>query len=538
VTSPPDGRGVAIGRRAFLGAVAGAAATSLDDRRRIEGRIVGASARVGHLLRDGAPRLPVDAAVERCDVVVVGGGVSGLAAAWRLRAASLSVLVVELEPTVGGTSASGDTGVTRYPWGAHYTAAPNVEARAPLKLLSDIGAVTGWDAAGRPVFDPKLLCHAPAERLFYEGAWHEGLTPDGLSAAEIEEIERFDDVTNELVELVGADGRPAFTIPLDLSSRDPEILALDDITMADWLDQRGFTSAFVRWSVRYACLDDFGGVPEDVSAWAGLHYFAARKLRSAELEGSHFLVWPEGNGRLVRALAELGAPRVLTRSLARSVQATRDGVEVEVVDAAALVVRRVAARAAVVAAPAFVTRRIVAACPELPTRSASPWVVANLHVDWPFDPDRPWDSVLYGAEGLGYVDARHQMTDLRDGTVLTYYRAYGEPDVRAARAALVDRPWESLVADALADLAPAHPGLAEEVSRVDVMIWGHGMPRPRPGFLGPRPFEPVVQLGPRVAWAHVDQGGMALFEEALTRGVRAAEALGPCLGRPLGETWT
>ena len=36
---------------------------------------------------------------------------------------------------------------------------------------------TGWDAAGRPMFDPRVLCHSPQERLFYKGEWHPGLVP-------------------------------------------------------------------------------------------------------------------------------------------------------------------------------------------------------------------------------------------------------------------------------------------------------------------------------------------------------------------------
>ena len=39
--------------------------------------------------------------------------------------------------------------------------------------------------------------------------------------------------------------------------------------------QHGFGSAFMRWYAEYATLDDFGAGLEDVSAWAGLHYFAA-----------------------------------------------------------------------------------------------------------------------------------------------------------------------------------------------------------------------------------------------------------------------
>src|SRR5262249_11737321 len=158
---------------------------------------------------------------------------------------------------------------------------------------------------------------------------------------------------------------------------------------------------------------------------------------------------------------------------------------------------------------AFVAARLVpAARTRLPVRASSPWVVANLHVRWPIDPDRSWDSVLYDAKGLGYVDAQHQLTTLSERTVITYYRAYAEADVAAARSQLLEQSWEMLANGVVHDLAPAHPELRDELERLDVMVWGHGMPRPRPGFLGSVPFDVPCALDERIAWAHVDQSGM------------------------------
>jgi hypothetical protein len=97
--------------------------------------------------------------------------------------------------------------------------------------------------------------------------------------------------------------------------------------------------------------------------------------------------------------------------------------------------------------------------------------------------------------------------------------------------------WESLADGVMRDLRPAHPDLYERTARMDIVVWGHAMPRPRPGFLGDRPFDTPAALGPRVAWASVDAPGMALFEEAQRAGVRAAEAIAPRAGFDLGPTW-
>jgi glycine/D-amino acid oxidase-like deaminating enzyme len=528
-------------RRAFLSALAAGWLVDavVPGHRAPQGRLIGASHAVGHLLRDGGA--PTDAGPPtRADLVIVGAGVAGLSAAWRLADVGLDVRVLELEPFPGGTSTWGEDGVVHYPWGAHYLAAPGPEARAALRLLEQMNVVTGWDAAGRPRFDPKLLCHAPQERLFYRGEWHQGLVPvDALTPAERDEMARFSELERALTERIGKDGRPAFQIPLAGSSRDPELVELDRISMAAWLDRERYTTPFLRWYVRYATLDDFGAEPEEVSAWAGLHYFAARKLKTPELEGSHFLVWPEGNGRLVKALRDRSRATITLSALVTGVEPLPSGgVEIRWLDVRTSVVQRIHARAAVLAVPAFVARRLVPrAEPRLPVRASSPWIVANLHVERPIDPDMAWDSVLHDAAGLGYVDARHQIFALDERTVLTYYRAFGGPDVAAARKALVAAPWESIADEILRDLRPAHPELREQIARMDVMIWGHAMPRPRPGFLGDRPFEPTILLDERIAWAHADQPGMALFEESQASGVRAAEALAPALGLTLGPTW-
>jgi hypothetical protein len=55
------------------------------------------------------------------------------------------------------------------------------------------------------------------------------------------------------------------------------------------------------------------------------------------------------------------------------------------------------------------------------------------------------------------------------------------------------------------------------------MRWGHAMIRPRPGFIwsGARIQAQLPFRG--IHFAHTDLSGIALFEEALDHGVRAAQ---------------
>ncbi|HYY93730.1 MAG TPA: FAD-dependent oxidoreductase, partial [Pyrinomonadaceae bacterium] len=117
-----------------------------------EGEIVGAADGIGHLIRDGLRPEPPGEAWERAGVCIVGGGVAGLAAAWRfLKAGFEDFVLLELEAAPGGTARSGDAhGVVPYPWGAHYLPAPLKENRALVRLLGELGVLEGFDAEGEP----------------------------------------------------------------------------------------------------------------------------------------------------------------------------------------------------------------------------------------------------------------------------------------------------------------------------------------------------------------------------------------------------
>jgi hypothetical protein len=492
----------------------------LPDRGRISGKMLGASHRVGHLLRSATP--PADGPAEEVDVVIVGSGASGLNAAWRLREAGVAALVLELEAFTGGTSMSSNDGVVPHPFGAHYLPVPEQGARSVARLLESLGVITGWDAAGRPQVLEEMLCHAPEERIWFGDRWHGGLVPDDmLEASDREQMEMFKGHQLRMIQRKGRDGRYAFAIPREHSSRDPEILALDSLTMAQWLNQNGFTSPFLRWYAAYSALDDFGADLDDVSAWAAWHYFASRRLHTPQLEGSRYLVWPEGNGWLVDRLQRDLPGEVRTGALVVDVTGSKSGVTLTYLDATRHTLHRVHARAAILGIPGFVARRIVHD-DDLLTRKSSPWVVCNLHVRRPEEPNRAWDSVIYDSPSLGYVDAGHQLTSPSDRTVLTYFRAYGGPDVKRTRATLLKHSWVEHASASLRDLSAVHPEIVDQTDRVDVMVWGHAMPRPTVGFMK---AEAPLWLADRVAWAHVDQTGFALFEEASYRGVRAAEAV-------------
>jgi len=531
-----------LSRREWLGSILGASlagaimpsgcAPRAREQRRFEGEFVGPSFELGHALRReiATPQLttPQLAAPERVyDAVVVGGGVAGLSAARALRAQGIDdLLLLELEDEVGGTSIGGTTNAIAHPWGAHYLPVPTPEDAALTALLQEMGVIQSVDSRGIARVDEARLVREPDERLYYRGYWYPGLYPGvGESPAERAEHARFEAQMRAFAQRRDASGRRAFAIPVDRSAVDDDLLALDRVTASAWLAAQGFRSSRLLWYCDYACRDDFGLTLSQASAWAFVHYYAAR-IHASEADPADLITWPEGNFALVKHLrSSVGLARIQTDVLVTRVLDAPEHVTINATRAHTRQPLAFHARRAVLAVPHFIARRLVADLAPIEHASHGAWIVANISLS-----GRPssagsasaWDNVLYDSPSLGYVVATHATGRDHGSTVWTYYLPLTDEDPRVARTKLLEHTLEHWQDAIVADLARAHRDLARFITRVDVCRWGHAMVQPRVGALwaGGR----VAAQAPRgrVHFAHSDLSGIALFEEAFHQGLRAA----------------
>lgn len=510
-----------------------------DDRALpFDGALVVPDEALGHRLRTDDLLARPAVRTDRVGTAILGGGISGLSAAWTLaRAGETDFRVYDLEAEPGGTALAGGNSVSRYPWGAHYVPVPAYSNPAMEAILTEIGAITGLDGSGNPLFAEEMLCREPEERLFFAFEWHSGLYPRaGASGVDLTQLRRFESEMATFAALRDAKGRRAFAIPTRRSSEDAEFTALDRTTMGEWMRTKGFDSPRLLWLAEYGCRDDYAGNLDEISAWAGIFYYAARMAGNApDQEPAPFLTWPEGNGKLVHHLSKSAAGRIVPSALVFDVvprKAAGAPVVVRYLDAPKDEVVAIEAKDAILALPKFITAHVLATWREAPPAflrdmGYAPWIVANLTLS-----ERPrerrvelaWDNVLYDSKSLGYVVATHQ-TGLDHGpTVFTWYHAFAGEEPKAAREKLFAMTWEEIAGAVLGDLTVAHPDLPRLVTRLDVARWGHAMLRPAPGFLA----SPVRQLPGEslggVRFAHADTG-LPLFEDAQDAGVRAAESI-------------
>ncbi|MFE2102975.1 flavin monoamine oxidase family protein [Streptomyces sp. NPDC059468] len=186
------------------------------------------------------------------DVIVLGAGLAGLAAARDLAAAGTDVLVLEARDRVGGRVEQ-----TRTPDGRTVQLGGEVVGRAHTAYLQLAGEL-GLELVASYVAEPGRITRS---------------TPEGLSAGEPPhwfgpgDMTRHEQLGKEFAELA------ATVDPADPWSH-PDAIALDRLSVADWLRSRHAAPAVVRlWDLGQLALA--GGSYERISLLAALRKSAA-----------------------------------------------------------------------------------------------------------------------------------------------------------------------------------------------------------------------------------------------------------------------
>ena len=538
-------------------------------QREITGGFTGTSPERGHLLRqarsDAQPTV-----TRRVHTLIAGGGVAGLSAARALRLQGMDdFAVLELEDSAGGNARAGSMAGMAHPLGAHYLPVPSDAAPETQDFLEELGV--RQRVAGRWQYDERVLCHSPQERLYFNGAWQDGLLPTaGVAASTLAQYAKY----AQLIEQWRSTG--GFQIPRLNTAAVQVFTAQLAMPFVAYLDAQGLNDAHLRWYLDYCCRDDYGAGIDTVSAWAGIHYFAARHGFSApgqlagqtpssqqpDKERDGVLTWPQGNAYLTQALAQPLASRLHTQRLIVKISEDKSGVTVDALNVQTQAIERWQAQRCIVALPVFIAARVVDNAPDFVRHAAqhtsyASWLVANVHINAPLldtggetaGAAPSWDNVIYQAPanaqsaptGLGYVDAMHQSTRTAPGpSVLTYYRALGTG--LQARRDLLAKPWAQHRDETLADLAVAHPDIGQRAVQVNITRYGHAMAVPTAAFTneialkskylllkqlskkeryGISEQSAVTPATARLRFAHSDWAGYSVFEEAFRAGMLA-----------------
>lgn len=494
-----------VSRRSFIqGAGFSIVGLAAKSDPHIAGGFVNESFQQGHMLRDRAA-FPSPRGTEKVPILIVGGGIAGLSAAWRLHKSGFrNFVLLEMCDQAGGNSRWGENEITAYPWAAHYVPVPGPKAVYVRELFEDLGVLKDGK------WEERYLCFTPQERLFLYGRWQEGIEPAvGLTQSDRDQFRRLQDQ----IHAFRATGR--FTVPMEVGFSE-EDAKLDQISFADWLRAQRMDSRVLNWYMNYCCRDDYGAMTDQTSAWAGMQYFASR-----EPEEKGPLTWPEGNGWIVRRLLERVGAHVRAGQMVHSVVQSGSRVKVYAGDV------EYQAEFVIFAAPTFLAPYLIEGMTPLRAFEYSPWLTANLTLERlpkNYGTDPTWDSVFMESPTLGYVDATHQTVRSHvDRTVWTFYWALADGSPAQNRRLLLSSDWSYWRDAILHDLERVHPDIRQCVSRIDIMRLGHAMARPAVGAIFSPERRAISKLRGRILFANSDLSGFSIFEEAQYRGVTAAE---------------
>jgi len=543
-------------RRRFLefmgkGFAAGSILTSLSSCNKssneiklpFNGRVVGEKPFLCHRFRDGDIRIyrgDLEPAVK--DVVIIGGGVSGLAAARRLAQANQhNILVLEKEDKLGGQSSSGELDGIRYARAAHFVESPHPRAAYIVDLYRELGIITGFDDNGWPVIADQHKLKQPYFGLFAENKWMPYSFP--FQVADKKDIENFQTFYRDMYSWADwrdEDGNPAFCFPVSMTSPADDVRELDNITMADYLRKKRLKSTVLAWYVDNRLLNEYGTDATQTSAWAGIHYWAASKggfedIDPAGASRKSVLTWPEGNQFLINGLGRnLKPEHVALDSLVVRVQNFKNLVEITYIDTKAMRFKTVRGRYVIYASPKQMVYKVM---PELSAENRDefrlceyvPWITSTMYLNrLPTAGQKPpaWDNMPYGRGwSLGYISEAHvsrRPSSYKGPTVLTFYGAL-HSNMRLERRELLEGGWDYWAKIILAEVEHMHPGITHDIEQMDIYKWAHAMAVPKPGLIwGSKRKQMEKPLG-RIHFAHSDIGGLSVFEEAAYHGIRAAQ---------------
>jgi hypothetical protein len=491
------------------------------------------------ILAQGSPQSDPDL----YDAIVVGAGISGLVAAYRLR--NRQILVLEGEVEIGGVSKSASWQGIEYALGAAYILDPDPESEDPREKLG-FELLEELDLRRR---DEDLRKDRRAQRRLSSDANHCVFS----SRRVIPEAEIYTARNRRFFEhILDSDNYPS--VPVE----DEELAnSLDRVSFKAFLHDAALQrkvyettcGAIPRlgWeAIEYYCWGAFGTSASETSAYHGLNFFVA--------EFGDILVYPGGNAFIAKRLGERirrDNPRALhTGAWTLRIEPVETGFAVTTWESGKLF--RYRARNVIFAAPLFLAPTLVPSLPEpqrkiIRTLDYRSYVVANVLLRRPanaifaapafragYEMTRVhgFDLEARSAEELSktkvYSDAI--LADFATGrhpthAVLTVYRPY---PYASGRAELLDLTYDAIDSEVrrevIAGFGP-HGLRAADIEGVQISRWGHPMIVTRPGLLADGTLRAATRSQPGLYFAHTDVMGAPAYENALAAAHDAVEAV-------------
>jgi protoporphyrinogen oxidase len=453
--------------------------------------VEGEENRICHQVRDGKVfSLPPVSA--RHDVVIVGGGVSGLSAAYMLR--HHDFLLLEKEPHWGGNAYLQTYQGADYAAGAAFLA----EDEYAYSFAKEIGLeplpIRDWDGS---IINGE----------FVPDTWGDGLDKLPYPAAVREGFKKF---RGELLKIdLEKRNNELYNQPFSSFMKD----APAEVKL--WWDTFGPSN--------------WGAASNDTAATIGI--FTLQDMAKPNRNDRRY-TWPGGLGALTKKLSAtlLASSSERMQSGATTVAVVPGSKEVQVTYMLGPELKTVAAKAVIMATPKFITRYIVQGLPDKQKEAMHqlryiPYPVVNLIFDKPVY-NKGYDTWCPGNTFTDFIVAdwtiRNQSGYHQKYNILTFYTPLRETD----RPKLLNEQGSSAIAaGVLKDFQKLYPGSNVDPVEVHIYRRGHPLYMSTPGLY--TQVQPLVrQPMDRIFFANTDsEGPISETNQAILASKRAIKEL-------------
>lgn len=475
----------------------------------------------GYIAKKGG----IPAPTEKRNVVIVGGGMSGLIAGWYTK--EKNPLILEQDPHFGGNSKGEMMKDAAYSIGAAYITIPD-EGSDVENFLKDIG-----------ILDELKLEKSEETEYNYKnqlirGFWEGNTDP--------ENADQFKKVDAELRRIYN-DAFPDIPLTPDSQITADELNYLDSITFEKWLnDTFGTVHPHILEYFQLYCWSSFNASIDEISAAQGLNFVAS------EVDG--VLALPGGNAAITQRLYEKLNAATTKDSLRAGafvlrVEKKKDGDVWVTYEDAQGNVKTIATKKVIIASPKFVAKHIVADLPEEQAKLMDwiehrGYIVANAIYNSPikspgFDvycldgamppspsgmkpPKKPFSDVCFGTWA---ADDETQLG------VITIYKAFPYDGARQ----FLFNPFahekhKKIISEQLETFAKTCDLDNSKLAGMRLTRWGHSIPVASKGLISSGHLEKMCKpIGDSIFFANQDNWANPAFECSFAVAKEAADLI-------------
>lgn len=440
------------------------------------------------------------------ETLIVGGGIAGFAAANSIK--NQDFILTEMDDDYGGTSGVTKIGGKQFSQGAHYDLSyPENYGENGIQLLEKLNILEFHNSKNQYTFsDKQYLISDEHQEICY--------TNKGFQEAPIKSGPNKKDFIDLIKPYVGEMKMPTRLIK-------EKYRRFNNISFYDFIDKYLMHDSDLITGIDYQMIDDYGSNCSNISALAGIHYYACRDYFGDNKPD--LFSPPEGNYYFIKKLYQnLNRQQLKASSIAFHIEKKNNLYHSKLFNTKTEKVETIISKNIVYAGQKNALKFIYPKYYSIfASNQYTSWVAINFDLKKTIPGQQKWQNDMLGVHPnlMGFVNSETQNSESK---VLTMYMCF-DPSERKKMPKILANP-NTIVEEGVSFLNEYFQANCQEfINSAHIKVMGHAMPVPKKGYLFNDRNEQTKK--DNFLFAGVDNGRLPLMFEALDSGILAANLI-------------